>query len=76
MDKVLKILSLIPALIEVIKAVEAMFPQSGAGKEKLTLVREIMVEAYAGITEWWPTIEAIIGKIVAMANRLGEFKKS
>lgn len=76
MDKVLKILSLIPALIEVIKAVEAMFPQSGAGKEKLTLVREIMVETYAEITEWWPTIEAIIGKIVAMANRLGEFKKS
>jgi hypothetical protein len=76
MDKVLKVLSLVPALIEVIKAVEAMFPQSGAGKEKLALVREIMVEAYVGITEMWPTIEAIIGKIVAMANRLGEFKKS
>lgn len=76
MDKVLKILSLVPALIEVIKAVEAMFPQSGAGKEKLALVREIMVEAYVGITEMWPTIEAIIAKIVAMANRLGEFKKS
>ncbi len=76
MDKVLRVLSLVPALIEVIKAVEAMFPQSGAGKEKLSLVREIMVEAYVGITEMWPTIEAIIGKIVAMANRLGEFKKS
>jgi hypothetical protein len=75
MSKVLLILQLIPALIEVIKAVENMFPQTGAGKEKLALVREILTTAHAEITDFWPTLEAIIAKIVAFANNVGVFVK-
>lgn len=75
MEKALKILQLVPVLIEVIRTIETLFPQSGVGKEKLALLREIMLEAYEGISEIWPVIEAIVSKIVAFANAIGAFKK-
>lgn len=76
MKNVLMILQLVPVLIEIIRTVESLFPQSGAGKEKLVLVREILTTAHEGITELWPSIEIIIEKVVAFANRIGAFTKS
>ena len=75
MKNVLVILQLVPALIEIIRTIENMFPQSGAGKEKLILVREILTASYEGIQEVWPAIEAIVAKVVAFANTIGAFTK-
>lgn len=76
MQYALAILSIVPALIKVIAAIEEAFPQSGAGKEKLSAVREIITASYEGITGLWPSLEKIVGVVVNMANAIGAFKKS
>ena len=76
MDKVLFIIKLIPAVIEIIKTVEAMFPIPGAGKEKLKLVHDMLSEVYGNLETMWPTIEKIVAKVVEFANAVGAFKKS
>ena len=75
MKVLLAILSIIPALIEVITAVEKAFPRSGAGSEKLALIKSIMTETYSGITDMWEPIEKIVAAVVAFANKIGAFKK-
>ena len=75
MKNFLVILQIVPALIQIIKTVEEMFPLPGAGKEKLTLVREMLSSIYAGLDEIWPVIETIVGKVVEFANNIGAFKK-
>ena len=76
MKNILAVLSLVPALIEIIKTVETMFPVPGAGKEKLALVRGILASTYEGLTEIWPTVETIISRVVEFANAVGAFTKS
>jgi len=73
MKILLTVLGLIPALIKVITAVEESFPQSGAGADKLALIKTIMTETYAATTELWPTLEAIISAVVSFANKIGAF---
>lgn len=73
MKTFLAILAIIPGLIEVITSVEKAFPQSGKGAEKLALIKSIMAELYAGITEQWGTIEKVVNAIVAFANKIGAF---
>lgn len=75
MKTLLFIVQLIPALIEIIKAVESLLPEGGKGSEKLDLVRSILVRTYEGVTEYMPTIENVIAVIVEFANKTGVFKK-
>jgi len=75
MDTLLKVLQLVPALIQVIKAVEELLPEGGQGAAKLAMVRDIMAQAYDQLDELWPTLEGVIEKIVAFFNRVGIFKK-
>lgn len=75
MQTLLAILSLIPSLIKVIMSVEEAFPISGAGKEKLAMVKSIMETAYSSVTGIMPTVEKIIGIVVETANKIGVFKK-
>ena len=74
MTKLLQVLSLVPALMALIAAVEEMFPQAGKGAEKLAMVKEILTAAYASIQESMPLVERLIAIIVAAANRMGAFK--
>lgn len=76
MKNIMAVLTLVPALIEIIKTVEAAFPLPGAGKEKLALVRGILGATYEGLTEIWPTIETIISRVVEFANAIGAFRKA
>lgn len=76
MQYALAILNIVPALIKVIVAIEAAFPQSGAGKEKLEAIRNILTASYDGISALWPSIEQIVAVVVSMANAIGAFKKS
>lgn len=70
MDKVLMIVKLIPALIEVIKAVEAAIPGEGKGEAKLAMVRNILEATDSAIVQIWPSIEKIISVIVNTFNAL------
>lgn len=76
MQRLLMILQIVPALIEIIRTIETMFPAADAGKAKLTLVKDIMTTAHAEITEMWPTIELMVASIVKFANTVGLFKKT
>lgn len=69
------ILSLIPLIIELIKSIEAAFPESGKGQEKLKLVKNILIEANSEINNFWPTIEKIISHVVNFCNITGVFKR-
>lgn len=68
MDKILMIVKLIPALIEVIKAVEAAIPGEGKGEAKLAMVRGILEAADNAVEQIWPSLEKIIAVIVKTFN--------
>jgi len=72
----LMILQLFPAIVGAVKALEEFIPVSGAGKEKLAIIRTLLEETYGDVKEIWPTIERLIAALVSAANALGIFKKS
>jgi hypothetical protein len=76
MEKILMALALIPKVIELVIAVENIFPVSGAGKDKLALIKEFVMAAYDGALEIWPIIERAVNATVAFCNALGIFKTS
>ena len=76
MKTLLLILSIVPALIDTLKAVETAIHGTGHGEQKLALVRGIMAISYEGLSEIWPTLEKVIGKIVDVFNSLGVFEKN
>jgi hypothetical protein len=75
LNKILLVVQLIPTVIEIVKTVENMFPMSGAGKEKLKLVRDMLTAAHGSIEELWPSLERVVAAVVAFANSVGVFKK-
>lgn len=68
MDKILMIVKLIPALIEVIRAVEAAIPGAGKGEQKLAMVRQILEVTDDTIAQLWPTLEKVITILVQAFN--------
>ena len=66
---------LVLAVIEIVKLVEKMIPESGQGTNKLTLVRQLAEEAIGDVTNLWPQLEMIIAAFVKLANVAGTFKK-
>jgi hypothetical protein len=76
MKTLLFIVQLIPALIELIKAIEAAIPASGQGREKLEAIRKIIEATYDGAKEMWPMIEKTIEAIVGLFNKTGIFTTS
>lgn len=76
LNVVTTILSLIPALITAIKAIEEAIPGQGQGEAKLAAVRQILEVADAGISALWPKISDAIGVIVSLFNKTGVFGKT
>jgi len=76
MQTFLAIVQLIPALIQLIKAVEEALPKAGLGTEKLALVRQIFETTYDSGTKLWPLVEPVIGAFVAIFNKAGIFSKT
>jgi hypothetical protein len=77
------ILSLLPAIIEAVKAIESVLPDSNQGAEKLALIKGVLQGAYkAGSSavgtfeDLWPRIEDAIAAVVKFFNSTGVFKKS
>lgn len=75
MNTFIALLNIVPSLIKIIVAVEEAFPQSGAGSEKLALLKQILSSTYDSVTELMPSIEKIVAAVVAFANAIGAFKK-
>jgi hypothetical protein len=72
------ILTLLPVLIDAIKAVEKAIQGSGKGAEKLALIRGILEQAYViaddasiQFEQLWPSLEKLITNLVATFNALG-----
>jgi hypothetical protein len=70
------ILSIIPAIIAAIRAIEAAVPDSGQGKQKLDAVIAIIEAADESVKKLIPQFSAVIGIIVNLFNVTGVFKKS
>ena len=67
------VFSLVPALIEAIKAIEAAVPGQGQGEAKLAAVRQIMEGIYDQAEALWPMISTAITALVALFNQTGAF---
>jgi hypothetical protein len=62
------IVSLLPLLIQLVKAAEQAAPESGQGAVKLEMVRQILLATDEGIAAIWPIISKAIAAIVATLN--------
>lgn len=71
----LSIWKLIPALIELIKAIEEAIPGQGKGEQKLAAVRAIVEQTYEKGVDAWPSLEKVISVLVGLFNATGVFKK-
>ena len=76
------ILSLLPAIIEAIRAIEAVMPEGGKGKEKLAIVKAAVESAavtadgtMVAFDAVWPAIANTISAIVGVFNATGVFPK-
>lgn len=68
-------LQMILVIIELVKVVEKLIPEPGAGANKLTLVRQLAEQAIGDISAMWPQIETLIAAFVKLANLAGSFKR-
>ena len=73
MKTLMIILSLVPALIDAIKAIEAAIPGQGKGEQKLAAIREIMEASYDNVSVIWPYVSKTIGVLVGLFNNTGAF---
>jgi hypothetical protein len=77
------VLALAPKIIEIVSSVEKMFPEGGAGAQKLELVKGMLQAAFdtlgnakISFEEMWPTVQKIVASVVSFANSVGLFKKN
>lgn len=79
------ILKLFPVILAAVKAVEEAIPLPGQGRKKLTLVVEVLKQAYDASDELsrgftfeklLAVVVPMIAKIVDLNNELGLFRKS
>ncbi|MFZ1327018.1 MAG: hypothetical protein WAT67_13550 [Candidatus Contendobacter sp.] len=68
MEKITRIVKLLPLLTLLINAAEQALPLPKAGAAKLALVKDILLALDSGLTEFWPLIERLIGGIVGANN--------
>lgn len=77
------VLSLLPIVIDAIKAIEAAFPEGTKGHIKLDIVKSTVESAYSVATDVvapfesiWPVLSGMITAIVTAFNASGLFKTS
>jgi hypothetical protein len=69
------VLTLLPAIIEAIKAIEAAIPGQGKGEQKLAAIRGIIAASYEQASAIMPIIERVVGVLVDTFNAVGVFRK-
>lgn len=73
------IFELLPIVIQAIRSVEALFPESGKGpikKALITGIAETVESIYGATSEIIPVLEKMIPVIVNVFNRFGVFSTS
>jgi len=70
------VLSLIPALIQAIKAIEEAIPGEGKGEMKLAAIRQIIETVYGQAFTLWPTLKSVVDILVKTFNATGVFQSS
>lgn len=75
------IITYLPLIIQLIKTVEAQFPDAGLGKVKLDAVRGMLEATFDQAQDFndkfddiWPVLEKTIDKVVSFMNVTGMFK--
>ncbi|CAI10239.1 hypothetical protein ebA7264 [Aromatoleum aromaticum EbN1] len=75
------ILSLLPLILEAVRAIEAALPEGGQGAAKLALLRQTIEAAASTVTggigafeQLWPAIERTVAAVVTLYNSTGAFK--
>ena len=68
------VLSLVPVIIEAVKAIEKAIPGSGQGDTKLDAIKQIIASVDDKAAEFWPYIEKVIGVLVSLFNQTGVFQ--
>jgi hypothetical protein len=73
---------LYPVLMQIIKSIEDAMPDPGQGPAKLALVKATLENAYNTMGDAkvkfesvWPTLQMVVGAMVATFNAAGVFKK-
>lgn len=76
------IVSLMPVLIQAIKAAEEAIPGSGKGEQKLAMIRGVLEAGYSAATdaeatfdEIWPAVQKAVSSIVTALNAANVFKR-
>ncbi|KON79412.1 hypothetical protein PA01_12795 [Azoarcus sp. PA01] len=77
------ILSLLPLILEVVRAIEDALPAGGNGAAKLALLRQTIEAAYSTVTgatvafeQLWPALERTVAAVVSLYNATGVFKQA
>lgn len=71
------ILEILPIVVQAIRSVEALFPDSGKGPVKSELLfasAKLVEEVYGKSIELIPIIEKLVPIVVSIFNRFGIFK--
>lgn len=64
--------SILPAVVDLVRAIERAVPQSGIGAEKLQLLKDLIVDVYRALDEETKkgiSLEGAIALAAALANR-------
>lgn len=69
------ILNLLPVVIQVIRQLEDLFPESGQGKMKFQLVIQAIQTTQVVGTNMLPIVEKLVDVVVGIFNQFGIFKK-
>lgn len=76
------VLTLFPAIIAAVQAIESALPQSGQGAAKLGAIKQILEAAYGAAGEAahtfaqvWPVLSSSVATIVSLFNAAGVFAK-
>jgi len=76
------IITILPFLIDAVKAIEDAIPGQGKGEMKLAAIRTVVESAYEATDEVlpkiesvWPVIQKTIAGLVSIFNASGIFKK-
>lgn len=77
------VLSLLPLILDAVRAVEAALPAGKHGDAKLEMVRTVIEAGYtaadnppAAFEEAWPVLERVVAGAVGMFNAVKVFTKS
>lgn len=69
------IITLIPLILDLIKAVEMAIPEGGKGKEKLAFIHDILTNLFPEVGAIWTQVEFVISRAVTLYNAIGVFRK-